>query len=106
MAFSLWYGFGARKSRADRLSGRADIGLLRLLDLLDQLQLDVDCDRVSHQPAARLQRHVPVQIPVLAVDPGLRIEAGAVVPQGVLACPAYSTSSTTSFVMSRMVNSP
>ena len=35
---------------------------------------------------------------VCALKPALNV------PQGVLACPAYSTSSTTGFVMSRMVN--
>src|SRR6266487_4340704 len=63
-------------SCADRLSGRDGVSLLQLLDLLDQLQLDGDRDRVSDQPAASLERHVPVQVPVLAVDLGLRIEAG------------------------------
>src|SRR6266508_2326608 len=82
-----WYGFGACLSCADRLSGRGGVGLLRLLDLLDQFQLDGDRDRVADQPAASLERHVPVQVPVLAVDLGLRIEAGAGRTPGCLDLP-------------------
>jgi chromate reductase len=48
-----------------------------LLDRLDQLQLDTDFDLVADQPAAGLERHVPVQTPLLAADLGLRAETGA-----------------------------
>src|SRR6266542_1229092 len=82
-----WYGFGACLSCADRRLGRGGVGLLRLLDLLDQFQLDGDRDRVADQPAASLERHVPVQVPVLAVDLGLRIEAGAERASGCLGMP-------------------
>src|SRR5262245_24851293 len=72
--FVLWQ----LRSFADGLLDRDGLlGPNRLLDLLDQLQLDVDLDLIADQPAAGLERHVPIQAPLLAADLSLRIKPGA-----------------------------
>src|SRR5687767_3769718 len=67
--------------------GQNSLGLCGLLDLLDKLQLDADRDLVADKPAAGLERNIPVETPLLAVDLGLGAEAGAGGAPGALGLP-------------------
>lgn len=55
---------------------------------LGQLQLDLDGHLVADEPAARLQRHVPVQAQSLRLMVVLPEKPALVVPHGVLSAPA------------------
>src|SRR5436190_7513175 len=46
-------------------------------DRLLERQVDVERDLVAHEPAAGLESDVPVESPVLAIDLGSSVEAGA-----------------------------
>src|SRR5258706_15362793 len=70
------------KSKPNRWPFRTSMYQSSLLE--NRLDVDLDLDRVAHQPSAGLERHIPAQSPVLAVDGGRGAEAGDLVAHDVL----------------------
>jgi len=48
------------------------LGLCNGIGDLDELDVNLYLDLVAHQPAARFQRHIPIQAPIFAIDLGVR----------------------------------
>src|SRR2546423_4353874 len=75
--------FSSRLSRSSR-SGSRRSGDGRLLD---GLHVDLDLDLVADQDAAGLQRLIPLQTPLAAVDLGRGVGAGALAAPRIFAAP-------------------
>ena len=82
-------------------AGQAASGHRQLLDR----EVDIELDRFADQPATGLERDVPVEPPVLAVDLGLGAEAGLPEPSIPVKKPRNSTSKSTERVTSLTVTS-
>ena len=72
----------------------------------DRGDVELELDLVGDEDAAGLERGVPGEAPVLAVDGGLALEADADVAERVQAEPVCSKSIVTDLVTSLMVRSP
>ena len=80
---------------------------LRTVTAADPLGVDGELDLVADDDAAGLERDVPLEAPVLAVDLGLGAEADdGVAPRRALRAEVLALRATTGRVTSRMVRSP